>query len=113
MTSLTDQKFKLVPATIHVFENTKDRREQNHSSQMGEFVTATLSFKSFSENGNILVTLTGIKSRIGTTADMEIVMELAMSRPELLQTLLSAAGYKDRGKTEEPKADWGVAFNER
>ena len=34
-------------------------------------------------------------------------------RQELLQTFLSAAGYKDRGKTEEPKADWGVAFNER
>ena len=105
------KQFAFIPEKITVQERTSN--EEVHFQQTGEFVSATLSFKSFSENGNILVTLTGIKSRIGTTADMEIVLELSISRPELLQTLLSAAGYKDRGKTEEPKADWGVAFNER
>lgn len=88
MTSLTDQKFKLVPATIHVFENTKDRREQNHSSQMGEFVTAEINLKVQPHGKSIEVWLKGIQSKLGSTADMEIMVEIELPVSEELIRVL-------------------------
>lgn len=92
MTSLTDQKFKLVPATIHVFENTKDRREQNHSSQMGEFVTAEINLKVQPNGKSIEVWLKGIQSKLGSAADMEIMVEIELPvSEELIRALLLKA----------------------
>lgn len=87
------KQFAFIPEKITVHERTGN--EEVHFQQTGEFVSTTLSFESFTEKGNILVTLTGLKSRLESVADMEIVLELSISRPELLRTLLSTAGYKD------------------
>lgn len=75
-------KSNFVPDKIYIFEKTESGREQNHHYQSGQFVEAKVKLKvqpNLESLESLEIRITGIQSRLGLVADMEIRVELLVT----------------------------------